>query len=182
MVTLSIGQFVHMQLNVVWLTISPLIPDITPSVAHPEESKESEKEREEEGSIVILNYLKVTLSSTDVSRLGGSIPNDSRVRIVAAELKFVVSPACSSRDIIYLYMVLQPFVRNWPLFTFLILYTVGMTHWTGDQPVARPLHTHTGRHKQNKRKLTSVLQVGFEPTIPVFERAKTVHALDREDT
>jgi hypothetical protein len=25
-------------------------------------------------------------------------------------------------------------------------------------------------------------QVIFEPTIPVFERAKTVHALDREDT
>jgi hypothetical protein len=25
-------------------------------------------------------------------------------------------------------------------------------------------------------------QVGFEPTIPVFGRAKTVHALDRADT
>jgi hypothetical protein len=25
-------------------------------------------------------------------------------------------------------------------------------------------------------------QVGFEPTIPVFERAKTVHALDRAAT
>jgi hypothetical protein len=25
-------------------------------------------------------------------------------------------------------------------------------------------------------------QVGFEPTIPVFERAKTVHALDCEAT
>jgi hypothetical protein len=25
-------------------------------------------------------------------------------------------------------------------------------------------------------------RVGFEPTIPVFERAKTVHALDRADT
>jgi hypothetical protein len=25
-------------------------------------------------------------------------------------------------------------------------------------------------------------QVGFEATIPVFERAKTVHALDREAT
>jgi hypothetical protein len=25
-------------------------------------------------------------------------------------------------------------------------------------------------------------QVGFEPTIPVFEHAKTVHALDREVT
>jgi hypothetical protein len=27
-------------------------------------------------------------------------------------------------------------------FTFLILCTVGMTPWTGDQPVARPLSTH----------------------------------------
>jgi hypothetical protein len=26
---------------------------------------------------------------------------------------------------------------------------------------------------------TPMPQVGFEPTIPVFERAKTVHALDR---
>jgi hypothetical protein len=25
-------------------------------------------------------------------------------------------------------------------------------------------------------------RVGFEPTIPVFERAKTVHAFDRETT
>jgi hypothetical protein len=27
-----------------------------------------------------------------------------------------------------------------------------------------------------------MLQVGFEPTIPVFERAKTVHALDSAAT
>jgi hypothetical protein len=27
-------------------------------------------------------------------------------------------------------------------FSFLILYTVGRTTWTGDQPVARPLPTH----------------------------------------
>jgi hypothetical protein len=27
-----------------------------------------------------------------------------------------------------------------------------------------------------------MIQVGFEPTIPVFERAKTVHALDHEAT
>jgi hypothetical protein len=25
-----------------------------------------------------------------------------------------------------------------------------------------------------------MLRLGFEPTIPVFERAKTVHVLDRE--
>jgi hypothetical protein len=35
---------------------------------------------------------------------------------------------------------------------------------------------------QNKRKHTSVPWVGFEPTIPVFERAKIVHALDRAAT
>jgi hypothetical protein len=29
---------------------------------------------------------------------------------------------------------------------------------------------------------TSMPEVGFEPTIPVFERAKTVHALDRVST
>jgi hypothetical protein len=34
-------------------------------------------------------------------------------------------------------------------------------------------------YTQNKRTQTSMLRVGFEPTIPVFERAKTVHALDR---
>jgi hypothetical protein len=35
---------------------------------------------------------------------------------------------------------------------------------------------------QNKRTQTSMPWVGFEPTVPVFERAKTVHALDRSGT
>jgi hypothetical protein len=35
---------------------------------------------------------------------------------------------------------------------------------------------------QNKRTQTSILQVGFESTTPVFERAKTDHALDRTVT
>jgi hypothetical protein len=43
-----------------------------------------------------------------------------------------------------------------------------------DRPVARPLHTQT----QNNRTQTSMPQMGFEPTIPVFEWGKTVHALD----
>jgi hypothetical protein len=49
----------------------------------------------------------------------------------------------------------------------------------GDQPVSRPLPTHRTTHTQNKRIQTSVPCVGFEPPIPVFVRAKTVHALDR---
>jgi hypothetical protein len=56
----------------------------------------------------------------------------------------------------------------------MIFYTVSRTPWTGDQPVASPLPAQT----QNKRTQTSVPQVEFEPTIPMFERAKTVHALD----
>jgi hypothetical protein len=37
--------------------------------------------------------------------------------------------------IIIIIMALQPFVGPWPFFfSFLILYTVGRTPWTGDQP------------------------------------------------
>jgi hypothetical protein len=52
----------------------------------------------------------------------------------------------------------------------------------GDQPVARPLPIHTTTQTQNKRTHASMPQVTFEPTIPVFERTKTVHALDRTAT
>jgi hypothetical protein len=66
----------------------------------------------------------------------------------------------------------------WPLSQFLNLYSVGRTPWTGDQPVARPLPTHRTTQTQNKNTQTS-MRVGFEPTIPVFARGKSVHALDR---
>jgi hypothetical protein len=56
--------------------------------------------------------------------------------------------------------------------------TVGRASWTGDQPVARTLPTQT----QNKRRQTSMPWMGFKPTIPVFERAKTVDVLDRVAT
>jgi hypothetical protein len=79
-------------------------------------------------------------------------------------------------------MAVQSFVGSWPFFSFLILYTVGRTPWTGDQPVARPLPAHIGQLKQSKRIQTSMPWVGFEPMIQAFERAKTVHALDRAAT
>jgi hypothetical protein len=43
-------------------------------------------------------------------------------------------------------------------------------------------YLHTEKHRQNKSTQTSMPRVGFEPTIPVFERAKTVHASDRAAT
>jgi hypothetical protein len=82
----------------------------------------------------------------------------------------------------YLYMALQSIFFTLAAFQFLNLYTVGRTPWTGDQPVARPLPTHRTTEIQNKRTQTSMPRVGFEPTIPVFERAKTVHTLDRAAT
>jgi hypothetical protein len=43
----------------------------------------------------------------------------------------------------YLPMPLRSFLLDLGrFFSFLILYTVGRTPWTGDQPVARPLSTH----------------------------------------
>jgi hypothetical protein len=62
------------------------------------------------------------------------------------------------------------------------VFTDGKTPRKGDQPVARPLSSHTTRQTQNKRIQTSMPQVGFGATIPASERAKTVHALDRAAT
>jgi hypothetical protein len=56
------------------------------------------------------------------------------------------------------------------------VYIVSRTPWTGDQLVARPLPTHRKTQTQNKRTQTSIPRVGFEHTIPAFERAKLVHA------
>jgi hypothetical protein len=67
-------------------------------------------------------------------------------------------------------------------FILLMFHTVIRIPWIGDQPVARPLPAHRTAQTQNKRTRTSMPQVRFEPTIPVFERAKTVHALDSAAT
>jgi hypothetical protein len=67
-------------------------------------------------------------------------------------------------------------------FSFLILYTVGRTSWTGNQPVAKPLPTHRTTQTQNKGAQTSMFRVGLEPTNPVFKRTKAVHTLDRAAT
>jgi hypothetical protein len=75
-------------------------------------------------------------------------------------------------------IALQLFVGLDRFFSFLI-YTIGGIPWTGNKPVTRPLHAHRTAQTQNGRTQISILQMGFEPTISVFELAKTVHALDR---
>jgi hypothetical protein len=74
------------------------------------------------------------------------------------------------------------FYSPWDLgrfFGFSILYTAGRTPWNGDQSVERPLPTHKTTRTRNKRTQISMARVRFESTIPVFERAKTVHGIDR---
>jgi hypothetical protein len=49
--------------------------------------------------------------------------------------------------------------------------------------LGRGIGPSQGRYlTQNKHKKTSMPRVGFEPTISVFEKAKTFHALDRAAT
>jgi hypothetical protein len=56
------------------------------------------------------------------------------------------------RSSIHSSMALQPFDGPWPLLQFRnLFYTDGMTPWTGDQPLARPLPTHRTTQTQNKR-------------------------------
>jgi hypothetical protein len=75
-------------------------------------------------------------------------------------------------------MALEPFVEpraafavSWPF-----AQLVGLLGWGSSR---RKAAAHRTAQTQNKRTQTSMLQVEFEITIPVFERAKTVHALDR---
>jgi hypothetical protein len=73
-------------------------------------------------------------------------------------------------------------IQGTELFLLVLLYKVGRTPWTGDQPVARPLPTQRTIQTQNKGTQTSMIPVGFELMIFVLERAKTVHASDRAAT
>jgi hypothetical protein len=79
-------------------------------------------------------------------------------------------------------MALRPVVGTWPLFQFLDLFTqsVGLLG-RGIRP-SQGRYLHRTTQTQNKLTQTSMPEVGFEPTIPVFKRTKTVHALYRAAT
>jgi hypothetical protein len=65
-------------------------------------------------------------------------------------------------------------VKRFASLQFLILrHSVGLIGRVNSPSQGRYL-TQT----QNTQKQTSMPRVGYEPTIPAFERAKTVHALD----
>jgi hypothetical protein len=59
-------------------------------------------------------------------------------------------------------------------------HSVWLPGWVISPSQGRYLHRTT--QTQNKSRRTSMPWVGFEPSIPAFKRAKTVHALDRAAT
>jgi hypothetical protein len=71
---------------------------------------------------------------------------------------------------------LRASVKRFVSLQFLNPKTFGTTPWMGDHHVVRPLPIQT----QNKHRQISMPWVGLEPTIPEFELAKTVHALESE--
>jgi hypothetical protein len=77
-------------------------------------------------------------------------------------------------------MALQRFVRPLPPFQFLDLLGSRYDPLDGGS-TCRKAATCT-QNFTNKRTQTPKTQVGFEFTISVFERAKTVHALDHAAT
>jgi hypothetical protein len=79
-------------------------------------------------------------------------------------------------------MALQPFVGPGLFFSFVIFFTqtVGL-FWRVISP-SQCRYLHTEQDKQNACTQTAMPLVGFEPRIPAFEPAKTVHALARAAT
>jgi hypothetical protein len=71
-------------------------------------------------------------------------------------------------------------VYSCPVKRFVSLQFLNLRHSVG--LLGRGISPSQGRYltrTQNKHRQTSMSRMGFEPTIPVFERAKSVHALDR---
>jgi hypothetical protein len=87
------------------------------------------------------------------------------------------------REYNFLFHCLYSPLGPWPLiFSFMIiLQTVGLLGRVISS--TQGLYLNTRQHKHNKHiHQTSMPCVGFEPSIPAPERAKTVHALDLSAT
>jgi hypothetical protein len=106
------------------------------------------------GRITRANVAPLTRSITQTSILSGA----SRSHITRPSVRPSVRPC--THPSIHLSMVYSPFVGPWPLFQFLDpIQLVGF--------LGRGISPSQGRYLHTE-----------QPTIPAFERAKTVHALD----
>jgi hypothetical protein len=75
-------------------------------------------------------------------------------------------------------LLYRPLLGPGLFFNFVIFFTqiVGLLGWAISPWQGR--HLHTGQRKHRMKAQTFMPWLGFEPTIPVFEWAKTVYTLD----
>jgi hypothetical protein len=132
-----------------------------------------------------LNILRVFINSfIPPGKLLDSTPKLGHARFHYRLLQFIIIQSVDAKFIhSFINGSTALSVGPWPFLQFRnLFYTNGRTPWTSYQLVSRPLPTHMKTQTQNKHTQTSMLRVGLEPMIPVFEREKTVHALNREGT
>jgi hypothetical protein len=78
-------------------------------------------------------------------------------------------------------MALPDHSGPWPLIQFRNHFSQMVGHLGRVISLSQCLYLNTGRHKHRINTYThqtAMPKVGFEPTIPASEQAKTVHALD----
>jgi hypothetical protein len=81
-------------------------------------------------------------------------------------------------------MAVKPFVGNWPLLQFLEPIhrrEESLGEWSARLKAATYTQNNTSTEKTHIMQ-TSIPWVGLEPTIPAFDREKTIHVLDRATT
>jgi hypothetical protein len=84
---------------------------------------------------------------------------------------------------IFFSLALQPPLGPWPLLfsSMIILQTLGLLGRVISSSQGLYLNTEQHKHRIHIHQ-TSMVCLGFEPTITASVRAKTVHALDRSAT
>jgi hypothetical protein len=110
------------------------------------------------------------LSTVDVNNDGAIPPLPIRLHGVMLN-QLITGATLPSHSFIHQWLY-GPLLGRGRFSNFVILYRVGRPPWTGDQPVTRPLPTHTTAQTQNKCTQTSMPRAGFVHTNPVFERAR----------
>jgi hypothetical protein len=68
-------------------------------------------------------------------------------------------------------------IHNFNIRNLWLCLDIGRTPWTGEQPDVRPLPTQD--NTTQKKTDTFMPRAGFETTIAVFNRSKTLRTLDR---
>jgi hypothetical protein len=94
--------------------------------------------------------------------------------------RFIIEVTCNELQSLSTKSIYVTIALCWALAALSLFYLIDNRQDSSDGESACPAHRTT--QTQNKCTQRSMPQVGFEPTMLVLQRTKTVHALDREVT